>query len=322
MMMRWWSLGWILILVVGMWGLIALSRHVNAAPVAPPAPEFDQARAWNDLIYQVNAGFRIPDTPTHRKVREWLVQQLSATSAVVTTQQFTHKLTGGRDTVLTMWNIVANFTGTGKAPRERVLFAAHWDSRPISDQDPVEANRKLPIAGANDGASGVAVLLEMARQLSAHPSQRDVTIVLFDGEDYGPDLPDMLLGADYYATHLPPDNKPDWGILLDMIGDKNLQIYREPNSEHYAKAVDDRIFRAASDLGFIKTATTTGFIDQPYKYYIDDDHLPLIKAGVPTADVIDFDYPPWHTQGDTPDKCSAESLGIVGKTMLRVLQQN
>ena len=312
-----WYLFWVVVFVAGVLAIVYLPRQSSdAASSAITVPDFDQAHAWKDLVYQVDAGYRIPGTETHRKVRDWLVKELSASAGMVITQPFTHYL-GGKD--VPMWNVIANIPGTGKSPREQVLLAAHWDSRPIADYDPIEANRKLPIPGADDGASGVAVLLEVARQLKAHPVSRDVVIVMFDGEDYGPKVDNMLLGAKYYAAHL-TGAKPNWGVLLDMIGQKDLTIYREPNSDQYAKSVNDRIQRASRELGFKGSANTPGFIDQPYKYPIDDDHMPLNRAGVPTVDLIDFDYPAWHTRNDNPDQCSPDSLAMIGKTILYALQ--
>jgi hypothetical protein len=290
---------------------------------ASPAPKidtitagFDATRSWADLEAQIAFGPRVPGTPAHTSCRDWLQQSLKATTDDVTLQNFSRQI-GGK--TVQMWNVVAHFTGTGPAPRQRVLLCAHWDSRPTADKDPDPAKRFTPIDGADDGASGVAILLELARQLKAYPIARDVTIVFFDGEDYGPLIDNMLLGSKYYAAHLPTP-KPSWGILLDMVGDKDLGIYREPSSELAAKAVNNRVFSAAKTLGFLRTATLPGFIDAPYQYAITDDHTPLNDAGVPTADLIDFDYPYWHTTQDTADKCSKESLRVVGKTVLYAIQ--
>lgn len=289
----------------------------NSAASAPPrTPAFDETRAFSDLEHQVALGYRVPGTAAHRTTRDWLVAQLKAAGAEVTLQPFSQPL-GGRETQ--MWNIIAQVPGTGAAPRELVLLAAHWDSRPTADKDPDPARRATPIAGANDGASGVAVLLEVARQLQARPIDRDVTIVLFDGEDYGPEINNMLLGSKYYAKHL-PERKPTWGILLDMIGDKDLAIYREPDSEARAKAVNDRVFSAARQLGYLRTAGQPGFVDAQFRYTITDDHTPINDAGIPMVDLIDFTYTPWHTTGDTVDKCSAASLKVVGNTLLYALE--
>ena len=320
-MSQWRQLG-LLIVVLGftafVLGAACTPSSSSSSAAAPPMSEFDQQRSWDDLVKQVKFGFRIPGTKPHVATRDWLAAQLKACTPSVSLQPFTHHRL--MEKTVPMWNIIADLPGAGVAPREKVLLCAHWDSRPFSDHDLDPSKRKTPIDGADDGASGVAVLLEIARQLHARPIARDVEIVLFDGEDYGPGIEDMLLGSQYYAAHLPAA-KPSWGILLDMVGYKDLAIYREPSSEEAAKAVNDRVFHAARELGYLRAGELTGFVDALYQYEITDDHTPLNKAGVPTADLIDFDYPPWHTTGDTIDKCSAESLKIVGKTVLYAIQE-
>lgn len=317
-----WYLLWVAMLVVGGLAIFGLSQHQQQTAVsAVAAPEFNAERAWQDLVAQVDAGYRIPGTPTHARVCDWLVDQLALSAVTVQTQPFTRKL-GGKQ--VTMWNIIATYDGNGKGPREQVLLCAHWDSRPTADRDRKPANRKLPIPGANDGASGVAVLLEVGRQLKQYPIARDVIIVLFDGEDYGPTIENMLLGAQHYAASL-GKTKPAWGILLDMVGKKDLRITREPNSDAYARVVNDRVFLAARELGYAGRESGPRFVNTPYtrsgiECPIDDDHMPLNRAGVPTVDLIDFDYPAWHTRDDTPAQCSSESLAMVGKVVLQALR--
>jgi len=307
-----WRWFWIITTIFGViaFGLGAGCSNSSVASTtqSTPVTTFDRDRAFSDLKQQVDFGYRIPGTATQVKTRDWLVAQLKPNADTVDLQPFSKQI---NDKNVPMWNIIATLRGTGVAPRERVLLCAHWDSRPIADHDPDPANRTKPIPGANDGASGVAVLLEIARQLKAHPIARDVTIVLFDGEDYGPNIDNMLLGSKYYAAHLPAD-KPNWGILLDMVGDKDLDIPRELYSQNHAQAVNDRIWSAAYKLALMKTDTLSGFVDSTNDYEITDDHTPLNEAGIPVADVIDFTYTPWHTISDTVDKCSPESLRIVG----------
>ncbi|OPZ84641.1 MAG: Aminopeptidase YwaD precursor [bacterium ADurb.Bin429] len=322
-MALWRQLGsWALLTGVLVFGLGAgcsgggASAQAKNPQISEPIVIFDENRAWDDLETQLTYGPRVPGTEGHVNTREWLVARLKAQTDDVTLQPFAHLL-GGEN--VRMWNILARFTGTGAAPREHILLAAHWDTRPTADYDPDPAKRNTPIDGANDGASGVAVLLEIARQLKAHPIARDVTIILFDGEDYGPKVDNMLLGSKYYAKNL-PNPKPSWGILLDMIGDADLSVYREPNSDKYAKAVNDRVFTAATRLGYLRAGTLSGFVNAPYRVPVVDDHMPLNEAGVPMVDLIDFDYPPWHTTADTADKCSPKSLKLVGKTVLYAIQ--
>ncbi len=198
----------------------------------------------------------------------------------------------------------------------RVALFAHWDTRPFADQDDV-ANQKKPILGANDAASGVAVLLELARQFKAHPLDKrlGVRFVMIDGEDLGPGSDEMYLGSILYAKSAAP--RGDYGILLDMIGNKDLRVPIEPNSLALVPELTKAIYAHAKSVGLDAT-----FPSVEGQWAIEDDHLPLIKAGLPTVDLIDFDYEPWHKVTDTPDKCSPESLGKVGKLLETWLRKN
>jgi len=267
---------------------------------------FDQDRAWQFLLKQVSFGPRVPGTKAHKDCRDWIASEMKKVADDVQFQEFTHTWSQ-RGEVKTMWNIVA--TQNWEKAKTRVVLLAHWDSRPFADQEYEVAKARKPIDGANDGASGVAVLIEAARVLK-FTKDKDLGIMyLFtDGEDLGPGLNEMFLGAEHFAKNLVPP-KPDYGILLDMIGDKDLRIPMEPNSKEAAPKVLDAFYRYAQTT---KHAKTFPMMDGPE---ILDDHLALNKAGIPTIDLIDFDYPEWHTLGDTPDKCSAESLGKVGDVL-------
>jgi Zn-dependent M28 family amino/carboxypeptidase len=213
---------------------------------------------------------------------------------------------------------MANVLGVLKGRSDRkVLLCAHYDTRPVADQDPNPANRNKPIPGANDGASGVAVLLEIARVLKTHQPPRTVVFAFFDGEDLG-DVGDggMFFGSKHFARNLTVNGvnlRAEMGVLLDMVGDRDFRSTDETFSRQFAPQVVDGILRAAKVLGY------GGLFFQPPAMIIMDDHLPLNEAGIPTADIIDFDYPYWHTLQDTPDKCSAETLAIVGRTVLQWL---
>jgi hypothetical protein len=290
--------------------------------------EFDGRAAMKMLERQVAFGPRVPGTPEHDACRDYLAGELKKSADSVQLQHFEwkrtvdpeeyrrqlrlpvdHPLPGPK--TYKMDNIVAVVNGTdGKPPT--LLLCAHWDTRPTADQEKMLENRLKPIPGANDGASGVAVLLELARVLKDRRPTKGVIIALFDGEDLGPGIGDMLLGAKYYAKH-PIPNKPVEGILLDMVGDSDLNIYKEGNSLDANRALVDKIFAAAEKLGYQKQ-----FIPQ-MKYTIEDDHIPLIINNIPTVDLIDFDYPYWHTLRDSPDKCSADSLQAVGRTVAAVV---
>lgn len=268
-------------------------------------PKFDSANAFAILRKQCDFGPRPVGVAAHDKTRDYLFGELRKSADAVELQNFTYTY---KDTTYKLANIIAHFS-TSKEPG--ILLSAHWDTRPTADQELEKADQKRPILGANDGASGVAILLEMARMFHEKAPAVPVTIVLFDGEDFGPTGRDMFLGSRHFADHM-DKGAYKYGILLDMVGDKNLEIYREGNSEMRAKSVADKVWKAAQDLGF------TSFKDEA-RYTIGDDHIPLIQAGLPCADVIDFDYAYWHTLGDTVGKCSPESLRIVGETIAKVV---
>ncbi len=270
------------------------------------APAFDAQRAYRDLVKQCDFGPRLPNTPAHQQCADWLVAQLRPLADSVTRQQFTATVAGKP---LRLTNIIATLNPRGA---EHVLLAAHWDTRPIADQDPDPKKRAWPVLGANDGASGVAVLLEVARALKAHPPRQKVTIVLFDGEDYGPGADDMFLGSSYFAKHC-QGTLPHWGVLLDMVGDKDLCLPVEATSQQRAPQVVARLWNAAA------RAAAPAFV-RSIGPAILDDHIPLLDRGIPCIDVIDIDYPAWHTTADTPDKCSPASLAQVGRTVLEALK--
>lgn len=272
---------------------------------------FDKDRAWHDLVKQVDFGPRVPGTDAHKKCRDWIVEQLKPSCDNVHLQELKHVWSKNGQTK-TMWNIVGE--QNWKNSKVRVALFAHWDTRPSADQEARPQDRNKPIPGANDGASGVAVLLELARVLKVTHPEVGIQYVFTDGEDLGPGLDEMFLGADYYAGHM-PDPKPNYGILLDMIGDKDLHVPMEPNSLQYAGNLLYDLYRHARTIGL---ATTFPMVAGPV---IEDDHIPINRAGLPTVDLIDFDYDPWHTLQDTPDKCSADSLGKVGKLLQSWLEQ-
>lgn len=269
-------------------------------------PRFDGALAFRHLEAQVALGYRYPGSPGHDRTREYLTEVLGRHADSLEVQSFR---AASADTSIFLTNLIGHFDGTGE---ETVLLGAHWDTRPRADEDPEPANRLRPIAGANDGASGVAVLLELARLMQETPPPRDVDVVLFDAEDSG-DLGrwEWCVGSRIYARSL-GDRRPDYGIIVDMVGDRDLEIYIERNSEKYAYAIVEKVWRAAEDLGVSEFVRKT-------KHTMFDDHIPLLRAGVPTIVVIDFDYPYWHTLADTPDKCSPRSLEAVGRVLAAVI---
>ena len=277
-------------------------------------PTFDRQQAFTFLTTQTDFGPRVPNTDAHARCLAYLESELHKSSQNVTLQSFTQP---GYDGVsLQLTNIIASFN---LAATSRILLCAHWDSRPWADQDqdPKNVNKGMP--GANDGASGVAILLEVARLMMEHQPPVGVDIVLFDGEDYGhaQDLSNYLLGSRYFAHTKPGSFAPMFGILLDMVGDKQLEIRKERNSLKFAPDIVQLVWSIARDVG------SSSFVDE-IGHEIYDDHLPLNQAGIKTIDLIDFDYPDasnryWHTMQDTPDNCSPESLEEVGRVLLHLI---
>ncbi|RMD98175.1 MAG: M28 family peptidase [Calditrichaeota bacterium] len=296
------------VLLILLGGMLFSCQKKPAAPLR--VPDFDAGYAYRMLVKQVEFGPRVPGTRPHELCLQFLEDSLKKYADKVVRQSFDYTVQKTGQTVR-LTNLIGSF---GLKPGPRVLLAAHWDSRPWADQDPDSANRNKPIPAANDGASGVAVLLEIARILKATPPAIGVDIVFFDGEDLGSSgYPETYAaGSQYFAKHKDIHYNPFLGILLDMVGDKDLRIYKEVNSVRYAPAVVDVVWNYAARLNI------SSFINET-RHEISDDHVPLLKAGIPCIDLIDFDYPYWHTLEDTPDKCSPQSLEKVGKVVLAVV---
>jgi hypothetical protein len=277
----------------------------SSTPVLPEPPIHTSGeKAFEFLKAQVAIGPRYPGSEGHKKCLEWLITECKKYTDKVEKQPFSHKWSANGFSV-GMTNVIATMDVGAK---KTILLLAHWDTRPTADQEWESKDAKKPILGANDGASGVAVLLDLMRAFKETPPPVNVMFLFTDGEDLGPGLDEMFLGAKHFARNLPA-SKPAYGILLDMVGDKNLRIPIEPLSNEAAPDLVKRFYANAAKIGLGSTFPTS------HQGTIYDDHLPLIEAGIPTMDLIDFDYPHWHTLADTVDKCSAESLGKVGKAV-------
>ena len=272
-------------------------------------PEFNGAKALAQLTAQTDFGPRKPNSNGHKKCLVYIAAELGKYAEKVNRQDFLH--TGYDNEVLKLSNVFGSFNDSID---ERILLLAHWDTRPRSDEEKDQAKQHRPILGANDGASGVAVLLELARLFKQSPPPIGVDILFVDGEDYGKahDLESYFLGSRHFMKVKSPEYKPRFAILVDMVGDKDLQIPMEQNSMKYAPEAVELIWSTAEKLG------VTQFINVPGEQ-ISDDHIPLNDGGLATVDIIDFQYPYWHTSQDTPDKCSAESLEAVGKVLTHVI---
>lgn len=289
-------------------------KQPAAVSAALTVPAFDGDRAFSSLLAQTAFGPRNPGSPGHLGCLRFLADELRGTAGSVQLQEFT--VPGYDGEALELTNVIAAFRP--ELPR-RILLCAHWDTRPRAEQDENKARRNDPIIGANDGASGAAVLLELARLFQAQPPPVGVDIVLFDGEDYGRegDLPRYLLGSRHYARTIDRTRLPDFGILLDMVGDTFLDLPREGNSIRFAPDIVDLVWNTARELGISEFLEQTGS-------EIYDDHMPLNEAGIKTVDIIDFNYPDptnrfWHTHQDIPANCSPRSLAAVGTVLAHVV---
>ena len=279
----------------------------------PGRPAFDGSLALDLVRTQVAFGPRVPGTDGHSAQLAWMLARLDSLAPVVTADTFTHVTTASADT-LTLVNVRARFQP--EATR-RILLLAHWDTRPTSDQSTDPERAALPVPGANDGGSGTAVLLALAELLASAPPPLGVDLLFVDGEDYGPGVEDMLLGARRYADTLEEDDRPIYGVLLDMVGDADPLFPVEGISSQFASPVVRKVWRAAERLGHARYFPSSVGQD------LTDDHVPLIQAGIPTANVIDFSYGPanafWHTPDDVPSNVSAETLGMVGEVVTELI---
>jgi len=296
-------------------GAVASAVGCGEAPEGRGA--FDAALADSLVRAQVAFGPRVPGTEAHAEALEWMTSYLRARADTVEQHPFTHVTQRGDSLHLT--NLWARFA---PAAGSRILLTAHWDSRPVAERSSDPADRARPTPGANDGASGVAVLLALADELSRTPPGVGVDILLTDGEDWGyhpetfaTEIEDMLLGARHFATTHGPSYRPLFGILLDMVGERDGRFPWEGNSLALAPEVMRRVWDVAEDLGHGEY-----FPQQPGPA-VTDDHVVLNEAGIRTIDIIDFDYPYWHTTEDTPDKVAAATLGAVGDVVLAIVRR-
>ncbi len=264
--------------------------------------DVDGARAQARVARQVAAGPRVPGTPGHDTVRDWLAAELARLGGRVERQDFADSILGRR---MPLTNLIGRF---GPESGPRLILCAHWDTRFASDQDPDSTHRADPVPGANDGASGVAVLLEVAELMRRRPPPLGVDLVFFDGEDQGSqgDMASWCRGAQHYAATLAPDRRPIAAFLFDMVGDRDLDIHPEVQSAERASNLVDLVLEGARATG------ARHFLPDP-RFALTDDHIPLLEAGIPAVDIVDFDYPAWHTHRDLPDQTSPASLAEVAR---------
>jgi hypothetical protein len=269
-------------------------KSKQAEPTEPVA--FDSSRALHDLQTQLSFGYRYPGSQGHAQTIDWLQQELEANQWEVTLYEYPYY-----DQIIT--NIIAHRNGTdSSAPH--ILLGAHYDTRLVADQDPDQSGE--PVLGANDGASGVAVLTELSRVLPKD-LPNEITLAFFDFEDQGDIGQYHWIAGSISLANDETFELPDQVIIIDMIGDADLNIYMDHNSD---QVLNQEIWNAAKELNYEK------YFIQDSKYNMLDDHVPFKNKGIPSIDIIDFDYAYWHTTKDTEVNISKKSLGIIGQTLL------
>ena len=279
-----------------------LAIAVGCSQPGEPA-QFDADHAWEQLLLQCEFGPRVPGTAARDSVATHIARKLQGYGARLSFQQFEVDDPYG-DGQLRLINVIASFEP--KRTR-RVMLCAHFDTRPWSDQEDDDSLKTVPVLGANDGASGVAVLIEMGRLISlVSPPDIGVDLVFFDGEDYGKqgDLSNYLLGSKHFAANL-AGYRPECAILLDMVAGIGTVIGKESYSLQNSAPLCNDLFERAQRLNL------DFFIPEP-ALAVYDDHIPLIQAGIPAVDLIATAYEHWHTTRDTPDKCSKDLMAQVG----------
>jgi glutaminyl-peptide cyclotransferase len=276
--------------------IVLLGTLIGGCWVSSAQQTFDGQRAYQHVVAQCELGPRPTGSAAGWATGDYIMAELEESRWAVTSQEFTYQGVKGR-------NILGR---RGRGPV--VLLGAHYDTRPYADYDPTDKNR--PILGANDGASGVAVLLELARSLDESQVRNEVWLVFFDAEDRGKlDGWPFSVGAEFFASEL--EEAPEYVVVVDMIGDTDQNIFFERNSD---RDLQEQLWAIADSLGYQEH-----FIPE-YKWRITDDHIPFAKRGIKAVDIIDFDYPHWHTTQDTPDKVSPESLQRVGRVLEKLLE--
>ena len=289
---------------------------------APVGPKFNADSAYAYCAAQCEFGPRTMNSDAHEKCGKWIAEQFTRMGCEVELQQ--GALTGYDGTMLNSTNIIARHHPNAT---RRILLCAHWDSRPWADNDPDEANWRKPIIAANDGASGVAVMLEVARLLSLTDSlDLGVDFVCFDAEDWGipqwenrHDENSWALGAQYWARNYKfKGAKPQFGILLDMVGGQGAQFHQEAFSKSYAPAIVRKVWNAAESVGY------GSYFKRQDSGGVTDDHIPVNQAGIPTIDIIPY-YPSgsfsptWHTVNDDMAHIDINTLRAVGQTIIQVI---
>ncbi|MCH3986308.1 MAG: M28 family peptidase [Prevotella sp.] len=335
------------VILAGVAGIYGVNKHIEnesvtsteeTERVSPVGPAFNADSAYAYTAAQCAFGPRPMNTAAHEKCGEWIVAKFKHYGCKV--QKQSAVVTGYDGTKLNSTNIIASYNPEATT---RILICAHWDSRPWADNDPDSTKHHTPIMAANDGASGVAVMIELARLLQQQDQKGSnsdsvslkkeglgIDFVCLDAEDWGTpqwsNKPDdgssWALGAQYFSAHLPQGYEARYGILLDMVGGAGAHFYKEQMSEQYAPAIVKKVWKAAGQAGY------RSFFPNQEGGAITDDHLPINQtAHIPTIDIIPY-YPDcsqssfgptWHTTSDTMAHIDKATLKAVGQTLVQVL---
>lgn len=317
----------VFLLFMGCGNTTSSESSVSGSDSVPAMPEFNADSAYSFVERQCAFGPRVPGTDAHAECLTWMVSEFRRFGAdTVLVQEGSAKIYNG--VTKPVRNVIVSFN---LASDRRLLFCAHWDSRPFADNELLAENRKRAILGADDGASGVGVLMELARILGSNPPSVGVDIIFFDLEDWGapewehsvlPNGEDWCLGSRYWALHRHvPGYRPEYAVLLDMVGGNDERFYREYFSERNAKWLNDLVWGQASDLGF-----SSRFVNE-LGGAITDDHLPLYDiASISSIDIVAFSqnrdngFPEyWHTLGDDMSNISKSTLSDVGTLIVSLI---
>jgi len=281
-------------------------------------PDFNADKAYEYIQKQVDFGPRVPGTETHKACADWLEATLKEKADEVVVQKATVTVFDG--TKVPMYNVIASFNPENP---KRIMLSAHWDTRPFADQD--TERKEEPIEGANDGGSGVGVLLAIADVLKENDLDLGVDIFLWDVEDYGKGKAETYcLGSQYWSRNPHEAGyEARYGILLDMVGGKNAVFYQEGHSLQYAGSVVNKFWKAAHKAGY------SGYFPYQRVNPITDDHFFInVMAGIPTIDIIQYDnyaekgfFEHWHTHGDNMDAIDKNTLKAVGQSVLQLLYE-
>lgn len=283
--------------------------------------QFNADSAYQYIVDQCSFGPRVPNSEAHDRCAAYIVNAFKRFRLTVSEQKTTVKGWDGK--MLKCNNITASYNPEN---HDRIVICSHWESRPWADADPDSSKHHQPVMAANDGASGVAVMMELARQIHQLKPSIGIDFVCFDAEDYGApywapqtkDESDWCLGSQYWAKNLPKGYKPRYGILLDMVGGDDAQFKFEYYSMQYAQNIVAKVWSAAQNVG-----ADNYFMGQDGTA-VTDDHLPMNRiANIPTIDIISDNgngfSRTWHTTMDTPQNISRETLKAVGQTLVQTL---